>query len=151
MGTTHTCFDVIFLPFSGNWHQNFFKTYSNKVGHNRHTYVVVDVSGSMHHSRIHTEKSNKMQQCIRIYYSMFIWSSTCFRRHNAHHQEPKTVLAALVLHMWKVGRWDCWTASSNLNVQPFTYVKPEAASTVLGSWWWVVCRLKHVELHINME
>jgi len=27
-----------------------------------------------------------MQQFIEIYYSMFIWSSTCFGRHTAHHQ-----------------------------------------------------------------
>ena len=32
-----------------------------------------------------------------------------------------------------------------------TYDKPEAASAVLGSRWWAVCRLKHAEFHINME
>ena len=31
-----------------------------------------EVRGSVHHSKIHTEKSNKMQQCIKIYYSIFI-------------------------------------------------------------------------------
>ena len=35
--------------------------------------------------------------------------------------------------------------------QPFTYAKPETASTVLSSWWWAVCRPKHVELHIIMK
>ena len=35
--------------------------------------------------------------------------------------------------------------------QPSTHEKPEAASAVLGSWWWAVCRPKHVELHTNME
>jgi hypothetical protein len=35
--------------------------------------------------------------------------------------------------------------------QPSTNEKPEAASAVLGSWWWAVCRPKHVELHINTE
>ena len=35
--------------------------------------------------------------------------------------------------------------------QPSTYEKPETASAVLGSWWWAVCRPKHVELHINIE
>jgi hypothetical protein len=35
--------------------------------------------------------------------------------------------------------------------QPSMYVKPEDASAVLGSWWWAVCRSKHVELHINIE
>jgi len=48
----------------------------------------LNVRGSMHHNTIHIEKSNKMQQCINIYYSIIIWSSTCFGRHTAHHQEP---------------------------------------------------------------
>jgi hypothetical protein len=61
----------------------------------------------------HTEKSNKMQQCIKIYYSIFILSSTCFGRHTAHHQEPKTALAAsgfaYVEGCWNCG---CWTLSA---------------------------------------
>jgi hypothetical protein len=61
-----------------------------------------DVHGSMHHSTIHKEKSNKMQQCIKFYYSIFIWSSTCFGRHTAHHQEPKLHWQPLVFHTWKV-------------------------------------------------
>jgi len=68
-----------------------------------------------------------------FYYSIFIWSSTCFGRHTAHHQEPKTAPT---------------TRTNNL---PRYYEKPEAASAVLGSWWWAVCRPKHVELHTNME
>ena len=32
----------------------------------------LDVRGSMHHSTIHKEKPNKMQQCIKIYYSILI-------------------------------------------------------------------------------
>ena len=35
--------------------------------------------------------------------------------------------------------------------QPSTYKKPEAASAVLSSWWWAVCRPKQVELYINRE
>ena len=51
-----------------------------------------------------------MQQCIKIYYSMFIWSSTCFGRHAAHHQELKTAPAASDFAYVKViGRWGCWT------------------------------------------
>jgi len=30
----------------------------------------------------------------KFYYSIFILSSACFGRHTAHHQEPKTALAA---------------------------------------------------------
>jgi len=38
----------------------------------------------------------------KIYYSIFIWSSTCYGQHTAHHQESKTALAASGLHTWKV-------------------------------------------------
>jgi hypothetical protein len=34
--------------------------------------LLLDISGSMCHSTVHTEMSNKMQQYIKIYYSMFI-------------------------------------------------------------------------------
>jgi hypothetical protein len=48
----------------------------------------------------------------------------------------------------RLGAWHV----HQLNVQqPYTYEKPEAASAVLGFWWWAVCRPKHGELHINME
>ena len=68
---------------------------------------------------IHTEKSNKMQQCINIYYSIFIWNSTCFRRHTAHHQEPKTALAAscftYVEGCWTCGCWPLSAASNHMS------------------------------------
>jgi len=45
-------------------------------------------------------------------YSIFIWSSTCFGRHTAHHQELKTAIAAsgfaYVGSCWTCG---CWTLS----------------------------------------
>jgi hypothetical protein len=53
-----------------------------------------DVRESVHYSKIHKERSNETQQYIKFYYSICIWSSTCFGRHAAHHQEPKTALAA---------------------------------------------------------
>jgi hypothetical protein len=67
----------------------------------------------------------------------------------------------LVFHTWKVvgrvvgRRCKAHTVPDNvhqLHVQhPSTCEEPEAVSAVLGSWWWVMCRQKHVELHINME
>jgi hypothetical protein len=57
------------------------------------------------HSIIHTEIANKLQQCIKIYYSMFIRGPTCFGRHTAHHQELKTALAASGFAYVR----DCWT------------------------------------------
>ena len=67
---------------------------------------------SVHHSTIHKEKSNKMQLCIKLCYSIFIWSSTCFGRHTAHHQEPKTALLASGFS-YVEGCWTCswWTLS----------------------------------------
>jgi len=53
---------------------------------------------------IRKEKSNKIEKCIKLfYYSLFIWSSTCFRRHTTHHQEPKTGFLYVEV---------CWTCSS---------------------------------------
>jgi len=40
-----------------------------------------------------------MQECIRIYYSMFIWSSTCFKQQTAHHQELKNCISSLWCYM----------------------------------------------------
>jgi len=37
------------------------------------------------------------------------------------------------------------TCTADSGRQPQTYVQPEAAVTVLSSWWWAVCRSKHVE------
>ena len=56
-------------------------------------------------SIIHIEIANKMRQFIKIYYSMFIRSSTCFGRHTVHHQELKTALAVSGFAYVK----DCWT------------------------------------------
>ena len=75
---------------------------------------------------VHTEKSNKIQQCIKIYYSIFIQSSTCFGRHTAHHQEPKTSLAAsgfaYVEGCWTCG---CWTLSGRVLCLMMGGVSPE--------------------------
>jgi hypothetical protein len=46
----------------------------------------------------------------KFYYSIFIWSSACFGRHTAHHQEPKTALAASGF-LYVEG---CWTLSGTV-------------------------------------
>jgi len=112
----------------------------------------------MSHTKVRKFNSQfilKIQQDATVYiYFLFIWSSTCFGRHTAHHQEPKTAPAASDF-AYVEGCWtcSCWTLSGReLHIQqPSTYTKPEAASAVLGSWWWAVCRPKHVQLHINMK
>jgi hypothetical protein len=76
-----------------------------------------DVRGSVHHSIFHTEIANKMQQCIKIYYSMSIWSSTCFGWHTAHHQELETALAASGF-AYKKGCWTLWLLDADSVQQP---------------------------------
>jgi len=58
----------------------------------------------------------------KLYYFIFIWSSTCFGRHAARHQEPKTALAAsgfaYVESFWTCSWWtlsgtECLTTSTN--------------------------------------
>jgi len=53
-----------------------------------------NVRGSLHHSKIHKEKSNKMQKCIKILlFHIYMKLNMFFGRHTVHHQEPKTALA----------------------------------------------------------
>ena len=69
-----------------------------------------------------------------FYYSIFIWSSTCFGRHTAYHQEPKTALAASgwwktrgcqcsfrLLMMGRVSPETCW-ASYKYGIIKFWYI-----------------------------
>jgi len=55
-----------------------------------------------------------MQQCIKILF-IFIRSSTCFGPHTAHHQEPKTALAASGF-AYVEGCWtySWWTSSGSV-------------------------------------
>jgi len=86
------------------------------------------VRGSVHHSTIREEKSNKMQKLSKYFYSIFIWSSACFGRHTAHHQEPKTALAASG-YSYVEGCWTCswWTLSGTL-------CPPTTRSTTFHVW-----------------
>jgi hypothetical protein len=57
----------------------------------------------------------KCNNVPKFYYSIFIWSSTCFGRHTAHHQEPKIALAASGFS-YVEGCWMCswWTVSGTV-------------------------------------
>ena len=52
------------------------------------------------------KNSTRCNNVSKFYYSIFIWSSTCFGRHTVHHQEPKTALAASGFSYVK-GCWMC--------------------------------------------
>jgi hypothetical protein len=87
----------------------------------------------------HTEIANKMRQCIKIYYSMLMWSSTCFGRHTAHHQELKTALAisgfAYVKGCWPLRLLDADSRSARPRptalLPPRSNGKLEAATAVI--------------------
>jgi hypothetical protein len=49
-----------FIPGQSIWCLWWIKLYSDRL------FLGLDVCGSVHHNTIHKEKSNKMQQCIRI-------------------------------------------------------------------------------------
>jgi len=73
---------------------------------------------------------------VSSFYFKFIWSSTCFGWHTAHHQEPITALAAFGF-AYVEGCWtcSCWTQSARPRTQHDyhhdTKVKPEAATAVI--------------------
>jgi hypothetical protein len=49
----------------------------------------------MHHSTIHKEKSNKIQKYIKILlFHIHVYEAQHVSGDTAHHQEPKTALAA---------------------------------------------------------
>jgi hypothetical protein len=82
---------------------------------NRKAHDLLKFRGSVHHSKI---RKKKIQQDATMYqhfyYSIFIWSSTCFGRHTAHHQEPKIALASSGFS-YVEGCWtcSCWTLSAD--------------------------------------
>ena len=55
---------------------------------------------------------------VSSFYFIFIWSSTCFGWHTAHHQKPKTALAAFGF-AYVEGCWtcSCWTQSARPRTQ----------------------------------
>jgi len=67
----------------------------------------------------------KIQQDATVYqnfYFIFIWSSTCFGRHTAHDQEPKTALAASgFAYVEGCFTCSCWTFSASSN---YTAINP---------------------------
>jgi hypothetical protein len=59
---------------------------------------------------IHKENPTRCNS-VPKFYLIFIWSSTHFARHTAHHQEPKTALAASGFAYVE----GCWTLSASSN------------------------------------
>ena len=65
--------------------------------------------------QIHKENPTRCNN-VSKFYIIFIWSSSCFGRHTAHHQEAKTALAASDF-AYMEGCWtcSCWMLSASSN------------------------------------
>ena len=111
----------------------------------------------------------------KFYYSIFIWSLTCFGRHTTHHQELKTALAAsgfsYVEGCWTCSWWTlsgtvcawqrpptthpttllCLTTSTNYTSNNLQRMKNQRLPVQFLAPDDGRCHPKHVELHINME
>ena len=111
---------------------------------------LLDIHGSVHRRWL-SRNTNKMPPfVIEFIIPKFIEGSTCFERHTAHHQEHQTVFAASGLYTHVVtGRCQGWVGNEWQRPVTTWVYKPEAAYTVWCSWWWAVCRSKHVEPSIN--
>jgi hypothetical protein len=87
-----------------------------------------------------------MQLCNRIYYSKVYWRLNRFR---AAHRSSSGALNC-ICSLWFI--YPCGDrAIVQAGQRPITtwVYKPEAANTVWSSWWWAVCRSKHVEPSVN--
>jgi len=77
-------------------------------------HAFYDVRGSVHHSIIHIENPTRCNSVSKFHF-IFIWSSTCFGRYTAHHQEPKTALAASAFaYVECCWTCSCWTLSGRI-------------------------------------
>jgi len=118
------CLNVIFEGTEKKWHfviewtNEYTQLYTGKF----------DVRGSVRHSTIHKENPTRCTNVSKCYYSIFIWSSTCFGRHTAHHQEPKTALGASSLSYVE----GCWTCSCQAHC---AWLRPTATRPTTFHVW----------------
>jgi hypothetical protein len=118
------------------------------------------VCKSVHHRTIqinHQPDATHFQFIILT----FVYSSTCFGRYPAHHQELNDcsgslwfylrIVVTVVMYSWLGGAntrcllTNKQTTAGNTTTSAFIR-KPEAATAVQKcSWWWAKCCPKHVE------
>jgi len=92
-----------------------------------------------------------MQPCNRIYYSTVHWRLNMFRATHRSSSGALTVFAESALHTHVVtGRSHVLSCHVMTWLRPVTtcVCKPEAANSQ-SSWWWAVCRSKHLEPSMN--
>ena len=97
-----------------------------------------------------------MQPCNRIYYSSVHWRLNMFRAAYRSSSGAQNCICNLWFTYTCGDRPLSRLSGKFFRTQPWQrpvttcVCKPEAANTVLSSWWWAVCRSKHVEPSINV-
>jgi hypothetical protein len=83
-----TCFGAIMSPSPGSWHQNFFKTHSNKIDHNTHAYVVVSLVHNFTRTIFNHFKNKLYYHCFTnniIIFMYIILTCTIFNHFKKSH------------------------------------------------------------------
>jgi hypothetical protein len=95
-----------------------------------------------------------MQPCNIIYYSKVHWRLNMFwAAHRSSSGAPNGICSLVYIHMWwpavVQADWELTPTQSGQRPVTTSVYKPEAADTIWSSWWWAVCRSKHVKPSIN--
>jgi len=89
-----------------------------------------------------------MQPCKRIYYSKIYWRlNMCRAAYRSSSGAPNCICS--LWFIYSCGVQVGWELQFPPSLDTIWVNKPEAANTVWSSWWWEVCRSKHVEPSIN--
>jgi len=54
---------------------NIYQVYRHKCNSSTSKYLAVNVRGSVHHNTILVQKSNKMQQCIKMFFIPYLYEA----------------------------------------------------------------------------
>ena len=89
-----------------------------------------------------------MQPCNRIYNFKIYWRLNMFR---AAYRSSSGALNCIWNLWFFIPMWWPAVVPTQPGLRPVTtwVYKPEAVNRVWSSWWWAVCRSKHVEPSIN--
>jgi len=105
------------------------------------SYVNLNRYNRAHLYLMHIKNPTRCNSVSKFYF-IFIWSSTCFGRHTAHHQGPKTALAASGF-AYVGGCWtcSCWTLTASSNY---------TSNTVASCWiFYVNYAMMHASTNIK--
>jgi len=116
-------FDVIISPSSGSWHQRFFKTYSNKIGHNKHAVSTVqNVTGlgqecvskykyedrkSVHHLTIQIIQPTRCNSFTSSLLDVYVWLNM-FRESPRPSSGAYNCTSSLWFYRWREGAGALW-------------------------------------------